>query len=179
MPPPFESLNGEQMWVSAPFEVTELSSETGPMPMPNFMAAGLTCDPVFLDWGPIGPLHVFDSAILPNASYNVQAIAETCYSAGTMSCSPALGADTSLYGDLVGECIAGSCTPPNGNRDFNEISAVVDKFLNRPTAPKKSQADVFPDLVDFKIDFGAIPAVVNGSLGLPYQSPTPDICPAE
>ena len=57
-------------------------------------------------------------------------------------------------------------------------AACVDKFVNYPGAPQKSRADVDPAVPDFKVDFGDIPAVVDGFRLLPYPyRPPADPCP--
>lgn len=96
-------------------------------------------------------------------------------------------ARTSSFGDIVED--AGPCqptvkgyldcwTPSEGFIGFTDISATVDKFVNLPSGPAKSRADVCPCSVDQKVDFSDIPCVVDGFLILPFPcTAPPNPCP--
>jgi hypothetical protein len=177
------------MWVGEPTEVTETSGETGPIPTPTFWASTLQCEPYNGDWAQHSAIHVYHELIVPDSEYDLQAFNGVCG-----GWSAPLSIVTSAYGDVVGTPypppLPDNCpttgkgyvdcwTPPEGFVGFDDISSVVDKFLNKPGAPQKSRADLYPAEVDFKVDFGDIPMVVNGFLGLscPYQPPPDPPCP--
>ena len=69
------------------------------------------------------------------------------------------------------------CGFPDGDTDFDDIAAVVDKSRNLPTAIIKARADLVPAEPDRKIDFDDIPAAVDAFRGLPYPYPAPSTCP--
>ena len=86
------------------------------------------------------------------------AIDTACDTAHAASYSSALPIDLSAAGDVVGDCAVIPCTAPQGVVDFVDISAVVDKFRNLPSAPRKARADLLNSTVtepkpDRKIDF--------------------------
>ena len=68
-------------------------------------------------------------------------------------------------------------TPPDGDMDFDDITALVDKFRNLPGAPLKSRADIAPAVPDQIVDFVDIPWVVDAFRGLPYPFDGPEECP--
>ena len=92
---------------------------------------------------------------------------------------------TSQWGDLAGmysDCrtmpngYVDCWTAPDGDADFDDITAVVDKFRNLPGAPHKSRADIAPASPHGVVDFSDIPAVVEAFRGLPYPYPGPSPC---
>lgn len=188
LPPPFEAWEGETYWIGEPFEVTEASCCNNPTPPPTFMAARLQCDPHFMDWTAVGPVHVLGSAVVPNATYDIQAVDSWCYILPTM-CSDGYGfgdeslfslpltIGTSRWGDLVDDCGVTPCTSPDGVVDFLDISAVVEKFRNLPGATFKSRADIAPELPDLVIDFIDISHAVEAFRGEPYPFDGPVGCP--
>jgi hypothetical protein len=84
----------------------------------------------------------------------------------------------------VRDCGVQPCSSPDGGVDFVDISAVVDKFKNLPTAPRKARADVINSNITFpkpdgKVDFVDISTVVDAfraSAGPPVGPPTTDPC---
>jgi hypothetical protein len=104
-------------------------------------------------------------------------INEDCDTTAESGYSEALEVPTSLWGDLVGDCTEGACSPSDRDTDFDDIAAVVDKFRDLPGAPIKARTDVAPDRPDWKIDFTDIPAVVDAFRVLPYPYGGPVGCP--
>ena len=92
---------------------------------------------------------------------------------------------------MVGECYASTdprcalllsgykdcCLAPNGTVNFNDISAVVDKFKNKEGAPAKARADIAPQTPQKIVDFDDISAVVEAFRGLSYPYGGLDDCP--
>jgi hypothetical protein len=176
------------MWVGEPRRVAELSGESDPGE-PGFWAAPLVCpaDRGFADWSVYEAVYVHGNLVIPGQSYARQVVALGCEEVEAAYSDP-LVIGTSPYGDIVGGCADGgwtmgdgyvdSWTPPQGTANFDDITAVVDKFKNAPNAPRKPRADVDPAVPDLKVDFGDIPAVVDGFRELRYPYAVPgDRCP--
>jgi hypothetical protein len=185
LPPPHDTYNGDTWFVTEPVRLTEASGSDGPLPEPAIWAATLTCTatPFYADWSLYGVVHVYHDAIIPGATYHVQAVADDCITTDEESYSPALVIDNSQMGDIVGDCGVQPCSPPQGVIDFVDISGCVDKFRNIPTAPQKSRADVINSNItrpepDRKIDFVDISTIVDCFRGSPPPLPGPqDHCP--
>ncbi len=176
--PGFTSFNGEHRWVDSPRQITEASGSSDPGPPPTFWGANLRCDPSYRDWSAVDVLHLFDEAILPGGTYAVQAIAEECDTASEDWYTVAVTmVTTPRWGDVVGDCGVTPCTDPNGVVDFIDISAVVEKFKNTPSAILKARADLDPDQPNAVIDFTDISCVVDAFRALPYPFLGPQACP--
>jgi len=179
MPPPFDYLDGDIMWVGPPNQLTEASGSSDDTP-PAFWSAKLDCEPHLMDWSELGVIHVTGEAVVPGATYRIDAldaycVPSTCYEHG---CWPGCFWDplivhTGSWGDAVGDCAVTPCTGPDGLVDFVDIMAVVDKFRNLPTAPIKARADLCPDEPDGIIDFVDISWIVGAFRGhaYPYDGP--------
>ncbi|MGD2111658.1 MAG: hypothetical protein PVI86_19965, partial [Phycisphaerae bacterium] len=126
----------------------------------------------------------YDAGILPGGVYTLQAIGEEfCDIGDVLHYSEPLTINTSRFGDVVGDCGVQPCSAPQGVVDYIDISAVVEKFKNAETAPKKSRADVIhsnPEIAvpDLRVDFVDIASVVDAFRGSPPTLPGPQThCP--
>jgi hypothetical protein len=179
--PGYEYAEGREMWVQAPVEVTEASGSNGATPPPTFRAATLACTPYYdTDWPAYGPVDVYYDAIVPGASFSVQALKQSCNAASEDDYSAALVVDMSAAGDLVTDCGVQPCSAPGGVVDFVDISAVVDKFRNLPAAPRKARADLINSdiaqpMPDRKVDFVDISYCVDAFRGSSSPLPGPPI----
>ncbi|MGD2110650.1 MAG: M4 family metallopeptidase [Phycisphaerae bacterium] len=156
--PGYEYAEGRTMWVQEPHTVTEASGSSDPTPAPTFWAAGLGCQPHYTDWSAYGKVDVYDDAVIPGATFAVQAIDEGCETAHAPSYSAALSMSLSAVGDVGGDCDVTPCSSPQGVVDFVDITAVVDKFKNEPDAVLKARADLRNSTTtlakpDQKVDF--------------------------
>lgn len=176
LPDPFQDCNGTILWVGEPRDISEHAGSSDGSP-PNFKGAGLTTEPVFRDWGAAGLVHVFDDEVVPNATYTFEVIDHNCELGSQADYSEPLLVTTSKWGDLVGDCTMTPCSPPDGFTNFGDISAVVDKFRNLPTAIIKARADIAPGFPDSIVNFIDIPAAVDAFRGLPYPYDWPTVCP--
>ncbi|MGB2985023.1 MAG: hypothetical protein WBE26_03995 [Phycisphaerae bacterium] len=79
-----------------------------------------------------------------------------------------------VWGDVVGEYSGGSCTPPNGVANQDDIDAVVDAFYG--VCPCQLWCDLAPEITNLSIDFDDLTAVSRAATGEPYPWQTP--CPA-
>ena len=71
---------------------------------------------------------------------------------------------------LVGVFSGGEWTPPDGVVDIiNDITAILAKFSNGPTAPIKARCDLAPQVPDRIVDFpNDIQQVINAFQGQSY-----------
>jgi hypothetical protein len=78
LPAPFDLLNGQQLWVQAPFEACEAAAvgldNPCPAGAPTFRAATLCDQPVFRDWASLGPVQIYHPVIVPGGIYHVEAV---------------------------------------------------------------------------------------------------------
>ncbi len=136
-------------------------------------------------------MDVYDDAIMPGSTYELDTIlnATECKVTEEYGFSePVAILTASEWGDVVGDCDVTPCTVPDGVVDFEDITAVVEKFRNEPGAPIKSRADLINSDVtnpepDRKVDFVDITFCVDAFRGFeqhpnPYLGPDPDdYCP--
>jgi hypothetical protein len=176
LPAPFDDDEGCKLWVGPSGDVSEISGKSDATP-PTFKRSLLQTTWHCMDWGMVGTLHVTDSEIVPSGRYDVQAIECTADPSNEGNYSDPRPRYTSKWGDIVRDCSPTGCSAPDGTVNFVDISCVVDKFKNLPSAPIKTRADVAPDVPDRIIDFVDIPSVVDAFKGLPYPYGGPDKCP--
>ena len=177
------SLNGypipdpDHLWVGPPFDAPE---EDSSQPERTFKAAPLQCTPYFRDWSTLGVISVYGAEIIPDSTYQVQAVDVTCPNISQESCfaSPVEIA-TGRYADSS-ELFEGPGNPPQP--DFADISSIVGKFLASPGAPIKALAQLQPNVVfpSRPIDFKDIAGAVSAFLGTSFASqyPGPCVCPS-
>lgn len=171
--PDVSAFEGQYRWVGAPVEYVD-SATFGT----TFYAAPLSCDPVCLDWSDFGAIQVFGAEILPNSSYEIQAVDCTCDMEDDSIYSPALAIASAQWADvtLPFQTAGGEVSQP----DFNDVSALVSKFLEAPAALPKSRAQLVPNVARpaLSIDFNDISAAVSAFLGEPYPNSGPCTCPS-
>jgi len=163
----YPEADGRMLWVGPPDDYPE---ENSAQPNLTFVGAPLVCEPYFQVWDGIEVLHVFGAEIVPNSIYEVHTIDSTCASqiGQGFDFGVPLGMTTGTWGD-VAPLYADPQNPPQP--DFNDISALVQKFLAAPTAPIKAAAQLQPNVVfpDRAIDFRDIAADVSAFLSRPYN----------
>jgi len=187
--PGYEYAEGRTMWVRQPWEMVECSGCNGHIP-PFWWGAPLGCeaDAYWGDWSAFGTVDVWDNAIVPGALLEVRVLDETCDPYDPTSFPETLTVQMSAAGDVVGfdrNPQDDVWAPPQGVVDFVDISALVDKFRNLPSAPRKARADVINSNVDQpvpdrKVDFVDISYVVDAFRGVAASPPGPpvvDPCP--
>lgn len=171
LPVPYESSEGLARWVGEP----QLLEESATQPEPPFKAAPLVCDPVFRDWGVEGTIHVYSDAIIPNASYAVQAIFDDCDLSRGCDYSPALSVETARWGDVAAPYF--DPESPTSQPNFGDITAIVSKFKDDPGAIRKVFADLSPNSPDAVVNFKDISDDVEAFKGNAYPYPGPSACP--
>ncbi len=166
LPAPFNIFDGEVRWAGPPIEYAD--GETG-----TFIASRLQCDPHFTDWSTVGLLHLYGESIVPSATYSVSSFA--C--AQTIAGVPVdtLVVSTRAWGDVVPPFAEEAPIQP----DFQDISAMVQAFLDSPTSPGKARAQLDGDAPDPTADvsFLDISKAVEAFLGATYPFSGPLACP--
>ena len=156
-------------YVGAP---TPAPEEDAANPGETFNAAPLSCVPVFRDWSSDSTIAIYGAEIMPGSEYQVQRANSSCASGnlGDEACwSTPITLTTGKYGD-VWPLFDAPGNPPQP--DFNDIAAVVQKFLASPGAPTKAMCQLQPNVVFpmRQIDFRDVAADVQAFLGVPYAS---------
>jgi hypothetical protein len=175
-PPLFASCKGSQFWVGRPVAVSERSGYRDDSP-PTFLAAALSSEPFFADWGAMGTIHVYGRGITPGGSYRIEAVSASCWSIGVANFSFPLVVGTSRWGDVVGICSPNGCTAPDGSVFVaTDAMAVVDKFMNRPQAVSKTWTDVDPETPDQVVTIVDLLRVLDAYRGESYPFHGPPGC---
>ncbi len=164
----FSESNGQVRWVGPPRNYPEEDSSD---PNRSFLGAGLQCVPYFQDWSTIDLLYVFGGEIMPSSEYQVDAIHVDCADRMEFpdSYTTPLAVATGKWGD--GVALFDGDDPGVPQPDFIDISAVVAKFTQSPTAPIKAHTQLLPNVVfpDRSVDFRDISAAVSSFSGTPYS----------
>ncbi len=191
LPPQFDALEGQSMWVGAPQTFCENAGEAAPLPggcgpapgepSLTFTAASLQCEPYYADWSLVGLVHVYDAIVMPGGSYEVRAIHEYCDQMMEVSYSAPLDANTSVWGDLVENCSVTPCGPPDGVVGVStDVTALLDKFKNLEGAPSKARCDIEPADPDQVINITDVTCCIDAFRGdgypFGYIAPPPP-CP--
>lgn len=170
LPPPFESFEGTTMWVDRPDNVVDTN-----LPLVTLKRCRLSCDPVYHDWGGEGSIMISDHEIVPGGAYEIQQVGTGCDLGIEVNYSTALSIATSgRWGDLIGQ---GSNDPPDNDTNFIDISGLVDKFRNAPSAPGVGLADLSPSETDGMVNFTDISLGVDAFRGNTYPFSGPIGCP--
>jgi len=173
----FSEPETDTFYLGLPFEAPE---ENSSQPELTFVAAPLQCDSYGHNWASEGVISAFGVEIMPNSTYEVQRAADFCPDLLTNEAcwSPPLTITTAAYGDIAPD-YAGD---PNAavQPDFNDIAAMVQKFLADPGAPIKAVCQLQPNVVfpGRPVDFHDISFDVSAFLGEPYPFSGPCTCPS-
>ncbi len=179
LPPPFDLLNGEALYVGPPHLVNEKGADVEPgSDSESFTAALLGCTPHFRDWNDVGLIHVFHESIVPGGSYDVQAISVACDPAIESSFSASLSLSTAGYGDTVTDL--GQIPPgaPDGSVRVVDILAVLGRFGNVEGSIIKARADLEPGCLDLIINVTDVLSAIAGfqDLAYPFTPTSLDPC---
>jgi len=175
LPPSLEHVEGTQLWLDAPMTYSEIAGRSDGT-SPTFAVSRLSCEPVFLDWSGVGVVHVTDGMIVPGASYEVQAVDLACGVGAEEYYSGPLRLTTAGWGDITRDCSVSPCAASGDGVDFVDITAVVDKFRNLPTAPPKARTDLAPGTPDQKVDMIDVARVLGAFRGEAYPFTVTDPC---
>jgi len=166
------------LYVGPPFQAPE---EDSTQPGLTFTAAPLQCGPYFHNWSAEGTISMFGAEIMPGSAYRLQRADETCVDLADETCwSNSILLTTGKFGDVwpLFDAPANPAQP-----DFNDIAALVRKFLGSHDAPIKAVGQLQPNVVfpDRAIDFRDIAMGVTAFVGTPtYAGSTvgPCTCPS-
>ncbi len=184
LPAQHSVLNGYSMWVGEPFQVSENGASREPnIPgFPNFWAAQLQCEPVFLDWTTYDDLRINGADIVPSAIYEIRAIPAVCAAGDPANYSAPLVVYTAQWADLVGAFDLDTQTWdwPDGSIDVaTDVVAQLDKFSSKPTSPPKARMELEPQLSDWKIGISDVTVILDafGGGGFPFAPRDATPCP--
>ncbi len=127
-------------------------------------------------------VHIGDCETSPGAAYLIQSILEGMNVGDEASYSAALALGTATdFGDVVGGTTG---MPPDGFRNFKDISAVVRGFQSTQTEPKVwldlQGGTATPEIPNFSdINFADISHAVAGFQGGVYPFAAPCDCPGQ
>ncbi len=197
LPPPFDIWYGRQLWVQEPVPRCETggSDSTTTCTNPFFQQATLACTPYYRDWTtvPGGGIYVTHPGIVPErsipplvprpAEYEVRMIDIECDLGDPFSYSQPVVVSQYKFGDMAGpfDFSGGYYTSPEGNNVGigTDVTAILNKFSNRPGAPSKPRADLEPCRLDSKINISDVNQALNGFRNLPYPfAPGSGNCPS-
>jgi len=170
LPGSFEAFEGSAKWVALPENLVDsINLET------VIRRSRLSCDPVYHDWGSVGPLMISDHEIIPGGVYDIQQIGDRCDAGREELFSAALSIGTTgTWGDLIGESTA---EPPNGIPNFFDFSGIVDKFQDAPGSPDLASADLQPSQPDSEVNLDDIATCIDAFRGNEYPFGGPVGCP--
>ncbi|MFQ5494214.1 MAG: FG-GAP repeat protein, partial [Phycisphaerae bacterium] len=182
LPPPFDTLNGQSMWVGPLQSVNEEGGVIIPAPNPPvFMAAPLQCNRFVSDWNAADTVHVYHRAIVPGGTYTVQAVGEGCSPQSEADFSAPLSMTQGVWGDMVGrfDPVNRVWMAPDGIIEIiSDCLAIMDKFADHPNAPIKTRADIEPATPDQLINISDVVRCLDAFRGRSYPfDPGPPPCP--
>ena len=165
----FPGYEGTELWVGPPQDYPE---EDISDPGRTFVGASLSCDPHFMDWGTIDVLQVFGGEVVPDSAYQVHTIHVSC--AAVLDQVSDFGIPAELWSGKWGDVASlfDGDDPGAPQPDFNDVAAIVQKFLADPSAPIKACAQLQPNVVMpvRPVDFKDIAMDVQAFLDVPYAT---------
>jgi hypothetical protein len=187
LPPPWDTWNGTKLYLTEPTIQCELSGigrgGACPTGQATFALAGLTCNPDnahYRDWSTIdgGVVYITHPGIVPApmagglpATYEIQIIDSSCLPTDEASFSAPKVVSQQRWGDMAGpfDPTGGYYTAADGTVQITvDVTAIVNKFGNRPGAPIKARADVEPCAADLKINISDVSRLLDAFRGLAY-----------
>ncbi|MFQ5495392.1 MAG: hypothetical protein ACE5EX_08430, partial [Phycisphaerae bacterium] len=171
LPGAFSVWNGQQLWVTNPRPITEQAGTPGAQPPPTFTGANGQCTPDCRDWGAVGLIDVFGEWVVPGATYEVRAVDCACNMTDPANFSAPLVLKTSRFGDIVGpfDTQTRQWTQPEGIITIlQDAIAALDKFKNRPTAPRKARVELEPNCLDMVVNITEVVRILDAFRGRPY-----------
>ena len=104
-------------------------------------------------------VHVFGDAIIPGATYEVEALDLACHFSAPGESSPALTLSTaSVWGDIVGTELS---DPPEGTVTMIDVSAVIDRFAGLAGALSTLRTDLEPHVPNQSVTFMDVSAALD------------------
>ncbi|MBI1826003.1 MAG: proprotein convertase P-domain-containing protein [Planctomycetes bacterium] len=172
IPPDFSSFEGEYRWVGPPSTYQDSAVNNT-----HFIGAPLQCSPFFADWGSMGQIYVFGAEVVPDSIYEVQAVVEVCGTVDESLYSSDLSMSTGRWGDVIAPFQVPDpalLSQPN----VSDITAIVDKFKDRPAALVKPRAQLQGNSVNpaNALSISDVALSVDAFKGLVYPFSGPSTC---
>ncbi len=172
-------------WIGQPVPIVV----GGPEPSPQALSR-IQSTPHYMDWSTVDTVHIGDCAVVPEFVYEIQAIVSGEDEGSEASYSEPLVLSTVLnisgsggYGDVVGAVVG---LPPDGNRNFKDIMAVVRGFQSAQAVPKSwldlqgpVSAPMCPGFGGGGIDFNDVDRAISGFQGGDYLTGTGFLAPLD
>ena len=181
----FPDAVGAQWWVGEPRMSCENGAQfeppcspVGGVPSSTFWNSNLQCQPHCRDWSqiPSGVVYIGDINIVPDAEYEIQAVACGCDITDPAFFSAPLSVPTSKHGDTIISCDTCPCGDAEGAVNVIDCVGVVARFVSADCAPLKSRVDLEPAEPDRQINITDVSRCVEAFQGLPYSFPAPVGC---
>ncbi len=164
-------------WMDTPIVRTIAGPED-----PSQLQSLLSDVPVYLDWSTLDSVHLGDCEISPGYAYVIESIVDTCDIFDESAYSePLTLATVERFGDVTGGVVR---QPPDRNRNFKDINAVVRGFQSVQKEPKVwldlQGSLATPSIPNFSdISFTDINHAVAGFQGGGYPYEAPCDCPGQ
>jgi len=173
----FDDQVGLHWWVGPPETYCENAGEVqaancqesvGGLAEIDFAGAQLQCQPYYMDWSTVGTVHVFDTEIIPDSTYQVQAIGYGCALGDEDAYSDPLDITTSKWADVTGQYLMPHPpSPPDGAVNITDVTTILDKFNN--TLPiLKARTDIDPSPPDVDVNITDVMQALDAFRGFPY-----------
>ena len=170
-------------------------------PSNEFFGAELQCEPHFRDWHGVcscgwcrggfeegkacsddsecatSTIHVYHELIIPGSIYRIDVIDQRCLDLGNEPSysDPDLEATTSIWGDVIRNCLTNPCGAPDGTVGIpTDVTAVLDKFKNLvpPSVPyvaiTKARADLDVATPNRRVDISDVTCCLDAFRGVTY-----------
>jgi len=170
--PDYSAFVGQTRWLDTPMAYLDSPSQGT-----TFLGAGLSCDPVCVDLDNIDAIQLYGGEILPDSIYELRAARCTCNLADETVYSDPLMVVTGHWGDVALPFF--SALNPS-QPDFNDIAAIVDKFVDGAASLTKPNIQLQPNLVDpgASVSFKDIAVGVEAFVSGIYPHEGPCTCPS-
>ena len=150
LPAPYDLWNGTKLFARAPIDVCESAViQAGECFTTTYVTSKLECTdtPFFADWNALGVVNVWHEGIVPDGTYNVRVIDETCGPSLATNYSEPTGMQTAIFGDTVS--YAGFQYPVDNAVGIIDALGGLAVFSGVPGRPSKSRTDLTGRCIDF------------------------------
>jgi len=172
LPAPFEGYEGAAYWVGPPHRTAPTAGEDI-----GRLVAALDCAPHYGTWDDTERIDVYGPAIVPGGVYRVAAVAAL---PDSIDCSvysiaseipPDVVVETARWGDVAGPI---AMVGTDRTTDFRDIAAAIAAFVQPMSTEDILRADVYPNVVDQRVDMRDIMMIMTAATGggYPFDGPT-------
>ena len=122
-------------------------------------------------------IHLGDCGIVPAATYDIYVTCDGIVLGEPLTVSTTAEPTPWYWGDCVGAFDGLGWSAPDGVVNFNDVQAIVQKFVMAPTAPHFTWVDVEGEVPNEVINFSDVFRVVLAFQGAEYPFAAPADCP--